>query len=169
MCCLKYEHPLYQEFAETGAGDRRAVETPDGDGTVVGHNVPGEKVVVRMAADGRVSRCALAVGVLVPQGLRLALTPSCDPCVLIIVSQGCVVPHLPAADERAVPRAPDAMVLQRRVPARVRRRRLHDVRPRHERAPLAAPPHLTGWSKPLAAPETSASSTLLHDGRPTAA
>ena len=37
-----------------------AVETPDGDGTVVGHNVPGETVVVRMAADGRVSRCALA-------------------------------------------------------------------------------------------------------------
>ena len=27
---------------------------------MVGHNVPGEKVVVRMAADGRVSRCALA-------------------------------------------------------------------------------------------------------------
>ena len=37
-----------------------SVETPDGDGTVIGHSVPGEKVVVRMAADGRVSRCALA-------------------------------------------------------------------------------------------------------------
>jgi hypothetical protein len=37
-----------------------AVETPEGEGTVVGHNVPGEKVVVRMAADGRRHACALA-------------------------------------------------------------------------------------------------------------
>ena len=60
MCCLKYEHPLYQEFAEKAPALGAAVETPHGDGTVVGHSVPGEKVVVRMAADGRVSRCALA-------------------------------------------------------------------------------------------------------------
>jgi cell fate regulator YaaT (PSP1 superfamily) len=60
MCCLKYEHPLYQEFAEKAPAIGASVETPDGDGTVVGHGVPGEKVVVRMAADGRVSRCALA-------------------------------------------------------------------------------------------------------------
>jgi hypothetical protein len=36
------------------------VETPEGDGRVLALDVPGEKVVVRMAADGRVSRCALA-------------------------------------------------------------------------------------------------------------
>lgn len=60
MCCLKYEHPLYQDFAEQAPGVGEQVETPDGDGTVVGHSVPGETVVVRMAADGRVSRCALA-------------------------------------------------------------------------------------------------------------
>jgi len=60
MCCLKYEHPLYQDFAEHAPGIGEQVETPDGDGTVVGHNVPGEKVVVRMAADGRRSACALA-------------------------------------------------------------------------------------------------------------
>jgi cell fate regulator YaaT (PSP1 superfamily) len=60
MCCLKYEHPLYQDFAAEAPAIGEAVETADGLGTVVGHNVPGEQVVVRMAADGRVSRCALA-------------------------------------------------------------------------------------------------------------
>jgi cell fate regulator YaaT (PSP1 superfamily) len=60
MCCLKYEHPLYQDFAAEAPAVGETVETEDGEGTVVGHNVPGEKVVVRMAADGRVSKCALA-------------------------------------------------------------------------------------------------------------
>jgi cell fate regulator YaaT (PSP1 superfamily) len=60
MCCLKYEHPLYEEFAEKAPKLGSDVDTPDGAGRVVGHDVPGEKVVVRMAADGRVSRCALA-------------------------------------------------------------------------------------------------------------
>ena len=60
MCCLKYEHPLYQDFAEKAPAVGEQVETDDGEGTVVGHSVPGEKVVVRMAADGRRSVCALA-------------------------------------------------------------------------------------------------------------
>jgi cell fate regulator YaaT (PSP1 superfamily) len=60
MCCLKYEHPLYQEFAATAPAVGTEVETPEGEGTVVGHSVPGEKVVVRMAADGRRTACALA-------------------------------------------------------------------------------------------------------------
>ena len=60
MCCLKYEHPLYQDFAEAAPALGERIETPDGDGTVVGHNVPGEQVVVRMAADGRRTTCALA-------------------------------------------------------------------------------------------------------------
>ncbi|MGH8918942.1 MAG: PSP1 domain-containing protein, partial [Acidimicrobiales bacterium] len=60
MCCLKYEHPLYQDFAAEAPALGAQVETPDGEGTVVGHDVPGEKVVVRMAADGRRSPCALA-------------------------------------------------------------------------------------------------------------
>jgi cell fate regulator YaaT (PSP1 superfamily) len=60
MCCLKYEHPLYQDFADEAPALGEQVDTPDGKGTVVGHNVPGEKVVVRMAADGRRSACALA-------------------------------------------------------------------------------------------------------------
>jgi cell fate regulator YaaT (PSP1 superfamily) len=60
MCCLKYEHPLYEEFAANAPAVGCAVETPDGAGEVVGHDVPGEKVVVRMAADGRKHACALA-------------------------------------------------------------------------------------------------------------
>lgn len=60
MCCLKYEHPMYQDFAREAPALGEDVETADGPGTVVGHNVPGEQVVVRMAADGRVERCALA-------------------------------------------------------------------------------------------------------------
>ena len=60
MCCLKYEHPLYVDAIKNGPDLGEKVETPDGDATVIGRNVPGEQVVVRMAADGRVSRCALA-------------------------------------------------------------------------------------------------------------
>src|SRR6478672_436503 len=60
MCCLKYEHPLYQDYAAKAPAVGETVETDEGPGTVVGHNVPGEKVVVRMAADGRRTACALA-------------------------------------------------------------------------------------------------------------
>jgi len=60
MCCLKYEHPLYQDFAEQAPAIGSCVSTPDGEGTVVGHSVPAESVVLRMNADGRRTSCALA-------------------------------------------------------------------------------------------------------------
>lgn len=60
MCCLKYEHPLYQDFAENAPAVGSCVSTPEGEGTVVGHNVPSESVVVRMNSDGRRTPCALA-------------------------------------------------------------------------------------------------------------
>jgi cell fate regulator YaaT (PSP1 superfamily) len=56
MCCLKYEHPLYQQFQATAPTIGSRVSTPDGDGRVVGHSVPRDAVVVRMDADG--SRCS---------------------------------------------------------------------------------------------------------------
>src|ERR1700678_3594678 len=56
MCCLKYEHPLYQEFHETAPKIGDVVESPEGTGTVIGHNVPSGTVVMKLAADGR--RCA---------------------------------------------------------------------------------------------------------------
>jgi cell fate regulator YaaT (PSP1 superfamily) len=56
MCCLKYEHPLYQEFKADAPRLGSRVATPEGDGRVVGYNVPSETVVVRLAESGR--RCA---------------------------------------------------------------------------------------------------------------
>lgn len=56
MCCLKFEHPLYQQFQATAPAVGSRVSTPEGDGRVVGHSVPRDSVVVRMDADG--SRCS---------------------------------------------------------------------------------------------------------------
>ena len=56
MCCLKYEHPLYQQFQASAPAIGSRVSTSDGDGRVVGHSVPRDAVVVRMDADG--SRCS---------------------------------------------------------------------------------------------------------------
>jgi cell fate regulator YaaT (PSP1 superfamily) len=56
MCCLKYEHPLYQEFKADAPEPGEHVDTPEGAGTVVGVNVPSETVIVRLAESGQ--RCA---------------------------------------------------------------------------------------------------------------
>src|ERR1700691_5394463 len=56
MCCLKYEHPLYQDFRKDAPGIGSFVETPQGPGVVTGHSVPGDKIVVKLAGDG--SKCA---------------------------------------------------------------------------------------------------------------
>ena len=60
MCCLKYEHPLYQDFREKAPKLGESVETPEGPGVVTGHNVPGDKVVVKLTADGRKCACTRA-------------------------------------------------------------------------------------------------------------
>src|SRR5437764_14523652 len=60
LCCLKYEHPLYQEFKATAPKVGSTVETPEGDGRVIGHNVPSDSVVVRLAAGGQTCRCSKA-------------------------------------------------------------------------------------------------------------
>ncbi len=60
MCCLKYEHPLYQEFHEQAPKLGELVETPEGPGTVVGHNVPADTVVMKLTADGRRCACSRA-------------------------------------------------------------------------------------------------------------
>jgi cell fate regulator YaaT (PSP1 superfamily) len=56
MCCLKYEHPLYQKFREEAPKIGASVESPEGPGVVVAHNVPADQVVVKLTEDGR--RCA---------------------------------------------------------------------------------------------------------------
>lgn len=60
MCCLKYEHPLYQDFHATAPALGEPVSTPDGDGRVVGHSVPKDAVVIRLNADGSRAVCPKA-------------------------------------------------------------------------------------------------------------
>ena len=60
MCCLKYEHPLYAEFARTAPAVGEQVALDDGDGVVVGHQVPADSVVIRMSANGTTRTCSLA-------------------------------------------------------------------------------------------------------------
>ena len=60
MCCLKYEHPLYVEFAASAPAVGSAVTTDEGDGVVVGHSVPADAVLVRMKDSGQVSSCSRA-------------------------------------------------------------------------------------------------------------
>ncbi|MFI5955551.1 stage 0 sporulation family protein [Cryptosporangium sp. NPDC051539] len=55
MCCLKYEHPLYQEFDKSAPAVGSRVSTDSGPGRVVGRSVPTDSVTVRLDADG--SRC----------------------------------------------------------------------------------------------------------------
>jgi cell fate regulator YaaT (PSP1 superfamily) len=60
MCCLKYEHPLYQDFHANAPKVGEQVDTPEGPGIVAGLNVPGDKVVVKLTADGRKCACTRA-------------------------------------------------------------------------------------------------------------
>ncbi len=60
LCCLKYEHPLYQEFKAEVPRAGATVDTPEGPGTVVGHNVPADTVQVRLADSGRRCSCSRA-------------------------------------------------------------------------------------------------------------
>jgi cell fate regulator YaaT (PSP1 superfamily) len=55
MCCLKYEHPLYVESHRRMPKLGERVETPEGEGQVVGRNVPADTVSVKLDG-GR--RCA---------------------------------------------------------------------------------------------------------------
>ncbi|MGF7235383.1 MAG: PSP1 domain-containing protein, partial [Frankia sp.] len=60
MCCLKYEHPLYQEFKAQVPAVGQAVSTPEGDGRVLSHVVPKDEVVVRLNDGGRACACSRA-------------------------------------------------------------------------------------------------------------
>ena len=60
LCCLKYEHPLYAEFKETAPAVGETVDTPDGAGRVVAHDVLSDRLVVRLSASGQRSSCSKA-------------------------------------------------------------------------------------------------------------
>jgi cell fate regulator YaaT (PSP1 superfamily) len=59
MCCLKYEHPLYQPDRSYPTPGQR-VETSAGPGKVVSRHPPSETVTVRQIDDGSIRRCALS-------------------------------------------------------------------------------------------------------------
>lgn len=58
MCCLKYEHPLYTEFAREVPAVGERVGLDDGEAVVVAHQVPADSVVVRMSSSGALSSCS---------------------------------------------------------------------------------------------------------------
>lgn len=60
MCCLKYEHPLYAEFARIAPAIGEQVALEDGDGVVAGYQVPADSVVIRMSGNGTTRTCSLA-------------------------------------------------------------------------------------------------------------
>jgi cell fate regulator YaaT (PSP1 superfamily) len=60
MCCLKYEHPLYQDFAASTPAVGEEVDTPEGRGRVVGHSMPKDSVIVRLNDGGRRCSCSKA-------------------------------------------------------------------------------------------------------------
>lgn len=60
MCCLKYEHPLYVDFARTAPAVGSRVTVEEGEGVVVAHHVPADSVVVRLSASGATVSCSQA-------------------------------------------------------------------------------------------------------------
>ncbi len=60
MCCLKYEHPLYAQFKASAPAIGETVDTEEGRGRVVNHDVPRDQVVVRLDDGGRRTSCSRA-------------------------------------------------------------------------------------------------------------
>jgi cell fate regulator YaaT (PSP1 superfamily) len=95
MCCLKYEHPLYQEFKAAAPAIGATVGTPDGDGRVIAHDVPTDRVVVRLAASGQSCRCSRA-DVCAPRRAYDAVQPEAQGAVQP-EAQGAVRPDVQGA------------------------------------------------------------------------
>lgn len=60
MCCLKYEHPLYAQFARDVPAVGKPVTTEEGDGVVIAHQVPADAVLVRLNNSGATMSCSRA-------------------------------------------------------------------------------------------------------------
>ena len=130
---LDVDHDLgeaEEHEAEVRAGDGlerqtgTQVETPAGDGVVVGHNVPSDTVVVRLAASGRRCACSRADVCSPRQQYEASSTTTPDasseaPEELVDV----VVPEEP--DEPEVAEAAEETTEERRRRKPRRRRRLH--------------------------------------------
>ena len=57
MCCLKYEHPLYDAFHAEAPDIGELVDSPEGQGRVVAYDVPRDAIVLKLSADGKRTRC----------------------------------------------------------------------------------------------------------------
>lgn len=57
MCCLKYEHPLYDEFAASAPAVGEPVTVAGQAGTVIAHDVPRDQVVIKLTATGERKPC----------------------------------------------------------------------------------------------------------------
>jgi cell fate regulator YaaT (PSP1 superfamily) len=60
LCCIKYEHPLYADFARQVPAVGQRVTTDEGEGTVVAHQVPADSVLIRMNTSGAMTSCSRA-------------------------------------------------------------------------------------------------------------
>ncbi|WP_239309372.1 regulatory iron-sulfur-containing complex subunit RicT [Frankia sp. Cj3] len=60
MCCLRYEHPLYEQFKAEAPAVGARVRTPAGDGRVISHDVPRDQVTVKLDAGGERCSCSRA-------------------------------------------------------------------------------------------------------------
>lgn len=58
LCCLRFEHPLYVDFAKTAPPLGARVELADGNATVIGHRVPDGTVLLKLASGERRRCCA---------------------------------------------------------------------------------------------------------------
>lgn len=61
LCCLRYEHPLYEEFRREAPPLGAEVETPEGTGVVAEYRVPRGEVVVALG-EGRKVACPIRGG-----------------------------------------------------------------------------------------------------------
>jgi len=60
LCCLRYEHPLYESWRADAPVLGSTVETPQGLGRVLALNVPGDTVTVRLEEGGGRCSCSKA-------------------------------------------------------------------------------------------------------------
>lgn len=56
-CCLAYEHAVYEEYRAKLPKGGTSVETPQGSGKIVGHNILKEECIVKLYQDGKETRC----------------------------------------------------------------------------------------------------------------
>ena len=75
MCCLKYEHPLYAQFKQEAPAIGETIDTDEGRGRVVSHDVPRDQVVVRLEEGGRRTSCSKRLRLRLPPRLRKPLNP----------------------------------------------------------------------------------------------